>query len=75
MARSASRSRGKDDTVANLGFEAELWAAANAVRHNDRHPDLKTDYVVANPVLDDSDWRGEICRTTSAGEEPPHEQP
>ncbi len=28
--------------------------------HNDRHPDLKADYVLANPPFNDSDWRGEL---------------
>ncbi len=28
--------------------------------HNHRHPDLKADYVLANPPFNDSDWRGEL---------------
>ena len=31
--------------------------------HNHRHPDLKADYVVANPPFNDSDWRGELLKT------------
>jgi len=27
--------------------------------HRDLHPDLKADYVLANPPFNDSDWRGE----------------
>jgi type I restriction enzyme M protein len=27
--------------------------------HNDLHPDLKADFVLANPPFNDSDWRGE----------------
>lgn len=27
--------------------------------HHDLHPDLKADYVIANPPFNDSDWRGE----------------
>ena len=27
--------------------------------HNDRHPDLKTDYILANPPFNVSDWGGE----------------
>lgn len=27
--------------------------------HDDRHPDLKADYVLANPPFNDSDWRGD----------------
>jgi type I restriction enzyme M protein len=30
--------------------------------HTDRHPDLKADYVLANPPFNDSDWRGELLR-------------
>jgi len=31
--------------------------------HNHRHPDLKADYVLANPPFNDSDWRGELLKT------------
>ena len=27
--------------------------------HNDRHPDLKADYILANPPFNISDWGGE----------------
>ena len=30
--------------------------------HNDRHPDLKADYVLANPPFNDSDWRGGLLK-------------
>ncbi len=30
--------------------------------HNDRHPDLKADYMLANPPFNVSDWRGELLR-------------
>ncbi len=30
--------------------------------HADAHPDLKADYVLANPPFNDSDWRGDILR-------------
>jgi type I restriction enzyme M protein len=30
--------------------------------HDDRHPDLRADYVLANPPFNDSDWRGELLR-------------
>jgi type I restriction enzyme M protein len=30
--------------------------------HHDRHPDLKADYVLANPPFNDSDWRGELLK-------------
>ncbi len=30
--------------------------------HNDRHPDLRADFVLANPPFNDSDWRGDLLR-------------
>jgi type I restriction enzyme M protein len=30
--------------------------------HNDRHPDLKADYILANPPFNDSDWRGDVLK-------------
>lgn len=30
--------------------------------HDDRHPDLKADYVLANPPFNDSDWRGDLLK-------------
>ncbi len=30
--------------------------------HTDKHPDLKADYVLANPPFNDSDWRGELLK-------------
>jgi len=30
--------------------------------HNDAHPDLKADYVLANPPFNDSDWRGDLLK-------------
>jgi type I restriction enzyme M protein len=30
--------------------------------HNDRHPDLKADYILANPPFNDSDWRGDLLK-------------
>ena len=30
--------------------------------HHDQHPDLKADYVLANPPFNDSDWRGELLK-------------
>jgi type I restriction enzyme M protein len=31
--------------------------------HNDKHPDLKADFVLANPPFNVSDWRGELLKT------------
>ena len=30
--------------------------------HHDLHPDLKADYVLANPPFNDSDWRGDMLK-------------
>jgi len=30
--------------------------------HNDRHPDLRADYILANPPFNVSDWRGELLK-------------
>jgi type I restriction enzyme M protein len=30
--------------------------------HDDKNPDLKADYVLANPPFNDSDWRGELLK-------------
>ena len=30
---------------------------------NDAHPDLRADFVIANPPFNDSDWSGELLQT------------
>ncbi len=35
---------------------------------NDAHPDLKSDYILANPPFNDSDWSGELLRTDARWE-------
>ena len=30
--------------------------------HRDLHPDLKADFILANPPFNDSDWRGELLK-------------
>ena len=30
--------------------------------HEDQHKDLKSDYILANPPFNDSDWRGQLLR-------------
>jgi len=35
--------------------------------HNDRFPDLKADFILANPPFNVSDWAVRGCATTSAG--------
>ncbi len=42
------------------GIDAQI--AHGDTFHNDRHPDLKADYVLANPPFNDSDWRGDLLK-------------
>ena len=44
------------------GIDANLGAEHADSFHRDLHPDLKADYVLANPPFNDSDWRGELLR-------------
>ncbi|MHB8169759.1 MAG: class I SAM-dependent DNA methyltransferase [Thermoleophilia bacterium] len=44
--------------LAIRGIDANI--AHGDTFHNDQHPDLKADYVLANPPFNDSDWRGEL---------------
>jgi type I restriction enzyme M protein len=46
--------------LAIRGIDAQI--AHGDTFHNDRHPDLKADYVLANPPSNDSDWRGELLK-------------
>jgi type I restriction enzyme M protein len=46
--------------LAIRGIDAQI--AHGDAFHNDQHPDLKADYVLANPPFNDSDWRGELLR-------------
>ena len=46
--------------LAIRGIDAQI--AHGDPFHNDQHPDLKADYVLANPPFNDSDWRGELLR-------------
>ena len=43
--------------LAIRGIDAQI--AHGDSFHNDQHPDLKADFVLANPPFNDSDWRGE----------------
>ncbi len=116
MARKAETKK-SESTSANIGFEAQMWQASDALRgsmdpgeykhvtlgliflkyisdafegkhaallaekaqgaapedpdeyraqgdtfHNDRHPNLKTDFILANPPFNISDWGGERLR-------------
>lgn len=46
--------------LAIRGIDAQI--AHGDTFHNDRHPDLKVDWVMANPPFNDSDWRGELLK-------------
>ena len=46
--------------LAIRGIDAQI--AHGDTFHNDAHPDLKADYVLANPPFNDSDWRGELLK-------------
>jgi len=46
--------------LAIRGIDAQI--AHGDTFHHDRHPDLKADYVLANPPFNDSDWRGELLK-------------
>lgn len=46
--------------LAIRGIDAQI--AHGDIFHNDRHADLKADYVLANPPFNDSDWRGELLK-------------
>jgi type I restriction enzyme M protein len=46
--------------LAIRGIDAQI--AHGDTFHNDKHPDLKADYVLVNPPFNDSDWRGELLK-------------
>jgi len=46
--------------LAIRGIDAQI--AQGDTFHNDRHADLKADFVLANPPFNDSDWRGDLLR-------------
>jgi type I restriction enzyme M protein len=46
--------------LAIRGIDAQI--AHGDAFHADGHPDLKADYVLANPPFNDSDWRGELLK-------------
>ena len=46
--------------LAIRGIDAQI--AHGDTFHNDQHPDLKADYVLANPPFNDSDWRGDLLK-------------
>jgi type I restriction enzyme M protein len=49
--------------LAIRGIEADLGPKWADSFHQDLHPGLKADFVLANPPFNDSDWGGERART------------
>jgi type I restriction enzyme M protein len=48
--------------LAIRGIDANLGKEHADTFHRDLHPDLKADYILANPPFNDSDWRGELLK-------------
>ena len=48
--------------LAIRGIEANLGQEHADSFHDDMHPDLKVDYILANPPFNSSDWGGERLR-------------
>jgi type I restriction enzyme M protein len=49
--------------LAIRGFEANLGQQNADTFHNNQHPDLRADYILANPPFNISDWGGDRLRT------------
>ncbi|MCL4272249.1 MAG: type I restriction-modification system subunit M [Anaerolineales bacterium] len=48
--------------LAIRGIEGDLGKQPADSFHNDQHPDLKVDYILANPPFNMSDWGGDSLR-------------
>jgi type I restriction enzyme M protein len=48
--------------LAIRGIEGDLGKQPADSFHNDQHPDLKADYILANPPFNMSDWGGDALR-------------
>jgi type I restriction enzyme M protein len=48
--------------LAIRGIEGNLGKEHADSFHRDLHPDLRADFVLANPPFNDSDWRGDLLR-------------
>jgi type I restriction enzyme M protein len=48
--------------LAIRGIEGDLGKQPADSFHNDQHPDLKADYILANPPFNMSDWGGDTLR-------------
>jgi len=56
MARSKMYPSPYDSSTAHIGFEADFGPEHADTFRRDLHPDLRADYVLANPPFNDSDW-------------------
>jgi type I restriction enzyme M protein len=48
--------------LAIRGIDGNLGKEHADSFHSDLHPDLKADFVLANPPFNDSDWRGDLLK-------------
>ncbi|MBU2755209.1 SAM-dependent DNA methyltransferase [Acidithiobacillus sp. CV18-2] len=48
--------------LAIRGIEADLGKEAKDTFHHDLHPDLRADYILANPPFNISDWGGDLLQ-------------
>ena len=48
--------------LALRGYSADLGKEHGSTFEKDQHPDIKFDYIMANPPFNDSDWEGEKYR-------------
>lgn len=48
--------------LAIRGIDGNLGKEHADSFHKDMHPDLKADFVLANPPFNDSDWRGDLLK-------------
>lgn len=48
--------------MALRGYSADLGKEHGSTFEKDQHPDIKFDYILANPPFNDSDWEGEKYR-------------
>jgi len=48
--------------LAIRGIDSNLGKEHADSFHHDMHPDLKADFVLANPPFNDSDWRGDLLK-------------
>ncbi len=60
--RSATTWRLAKMNLALRGIDANLGNEWGDTFHNDKHPDLRADFIMANPPFNISDWKGDLLR-------------